>query len=120
MLQQSLPASLRLRRQADFDRVYRRRCSAADHLLVVYGCESGLLQPRLGLSVSKKVGGAVVRNRWKRLIREAFRLLGCQMPEGIDLVVIPRRGEEPTLEELRKSLPRLAKRVKRQLEAKEP
>lgn len=119
MLRQSLPASLRLRRQADFDRVYRRRCSAADHLLVVYGCESGLSHPRLGLSVSRKVGGAVVRNRWKRLIREAFRLSSGQMPEGVDLVVIPRRGVEPGLEEIRKSLPHLAKRVKRQLEAKE-
>ncbi len=116
MLQQSLPPELRLRRQADFERVYRRRCSVADGLIVIYGCKSGLSHPRIGVSVSRRVGNAVVRNRWKRLIREAFRLSRAQMPEGIDLVVIPRRDAEPALDQIRKSFSRLAKRVKRRLE----
>ena len=70
----------------------------------------------MGLSVSRKVGGAVVRNRWKRLLREAFRLTRPQLPAGIDLIVIPRAGTEPTLAALMESLVRLAGRLERKLE----
>lgn len=48
--------------------------------------------PRLGLTVSRKVGGAVVRNRVKRRVREWFRLSRAQLSAGVDLVVIARRG----------------------------
>lgn len=106
----------RLRRKADFDRVYRRRRSVGDELLVVYGCENDLPHPRLGLSVSRKVGGAVVRNRWKRLLREAFRLHRCELPSGVDLVVSPRPGGEPELQTITDSLRALARRVERRLE----
>ena len=107
-----------VRRGEDFRRAYTRRCSAADGVLVVYGCENDLPHPRLGLSVSRKVGGAVVRNRWKRLIREAFRLTREQLPQGVDLIVIPRRGITPELATLMESLPRLAGRVSRKLSQK--
>lgn len=107
---------LRLRRKADFDRVYRRRRSVGDELLVVYGCENDLPHPRLGLSVSRKVGGAVVRNRWKRLLREAFRLHRSEFPSGIDLVVSPRPGGKPELQTITDSLRALARRVERRLE----
>ena len=49
-------------------------------------------EPRLGLSVSAKVGGAVRRNRLKRLIRETFRLRRAELEEGLELVVYPRPG----------------------------
>jgi ribonuclease P protein component len=105
----------RIRRAGDFQRAYRRRVSVADQCLVVFGHPNSLPHPRVGLSVSRKVGGAVVRNRWKRLLREAFRLTRPQFPTGIDLIVIPRAGTEPTLAALMESLVRLAGRVKKKL-----
>jgi ribonuclease P protein component len=104
-----------LRRPADFRRVYDRRRSASDAWLIVYACENGLPHLRLGLSVSRKVGGAVQRNRLRRLYREAFRLTKHDMPVGLDLVVIPRKAEEPAFEELKRSLPRLVQQVARKL-----
>ena len=107
----------RIRSGADFQRAYRRRCTASDDLLLIYGSPNGLSHPRLGLSVSRKCGKAITRNRLKRLIREAFRLTRRQLPAGLDLVVIPRRPAEPELARLRRSLPRLAARVARKLDA---
>jgi ribonuclease P protein component len=105
----------RLRSSADFQRVFQRRRSAGDALLVVYGCENGLAHPRLGLSVSRKVGNAVTRNRWKRMLREAFRLQFSQLPAGVDLVIVPRPEAQPELQPLMSSLRQLAKRVANRL-----
>jgi ribonuclease P protein component len=101
----------RLKRPSDFRRVYDRRRSASDEWLLVYACENGLSHLRLGLSVSRKVGGAVRRNRLKRLYREAFRLSRSQMPVGLDLVLIPRSPGDCTLEEIKLSLVQLVNRV---------
>jgi ribonuclease P protein component len=104
-----------LRRPSDFRRVYERRRSASDPWIIVYARENGLTHLRLGLSVSRKVGGAVFRNRLRRLYREAFRLTRPQMSVGLDLVVIPRSSTEPTLETLKTSLPRLVGKLARTL-----
>jgi ribonuclease P protein component len=104
-----------LRRPSDFRRVYDRRRSVSDHLLIVYGCENGLPHLRLGLSVSRKVGQATHRNRLRRLYREAFRLTRQQMPGGLDLILIPRRPQEPALADLKQSLPRLVGQLARRL-----
>jgi ribonuclease P protein component len=104
-----------LRRPADFRRVYERRRSAADDWLLVYACENGLPHLRLGLSVSRKFGKAPQRNRLRRLYREAFRLTRSEMPGGLDIVLIPRTAEEPALDELKRSLPRLVKQLARKL-----
>ena len=114
-LSQQFPRALRLRRGAEFQRVYRRRCSAGDGRLVVHACENSGDHPRLGLSVSRKVGGAVVRNRWKRLLREAFRLSRGELPAGVDLVIVPKVGDPPRLDDLRRTLVQLAGRAARKL-----
>jgi ribonuclease P protein component len=104
-----------LRRPADFRRVYDRRRSVSDRWLIVYACENGLPYLRLGLSVSRKVGPAVVRNRLRRLYREAFRLTRHDMPTGLDLVLIPRSSKEPALAELKNGLPTLVRQIGQRL-----
>lgn len=109
-----------LRRPADFRRTYDRRRSVSDFWLIVYACENGLPHLRLGLSVSRKVGPATHRNRLRRLYREAFRLTRHEMPTGLDLVLIPRKPDEPTLEALKRSLPRLVRQVARKIAQDKP
>ena len=105
----------RLRRPDDFRRVFDYRRSASDGRLIVYACPNGLPHLRLGLSVSRKVGGATHRNRLRRLYREAFRLTRHEMPTGLDLVLIPRRPDVPPLEVLKRSLPRLVRQAARKV-----
>jgi ribonuclease P protein component len=84
----------RLSRSADFDRVYREGRSHASRHLVVYAfprSSSGEEdEPRLGVSVGRKVGGAVERNRMKRLLREAFWSAAGELPVGHDFVLVAR------------------------------
>jgi ribonuclease P protein component len=94
------PGRARLSRSADFDRVFRHGRSYANKELVLYvfprGEQAGAA--RLGLSVSRKVGGAVERNRVKRLLREAFALECDRLPEGTDAVVVARHEARPLVE----------------------
>jgi ribonuclease P protein component len=105
-----------LLRPSDFRRVFARRRSLSDDWLIVYACENDLPHLRIGLSVSRKVGPAVMRNRLRRLYREAFRLGRADMPGGLDLVIVPRGQQIPSLEQLKTSMPRLVKTLARRLE----
>jgi ribonuclease P protein component len=88
------PKRGRLSRSAEFERVYRQGRSHGNRHLVLYafprGEAAGEDEPRIGLSVSRKVGGAVDRNKVKRLLREAFAAESQRLPAGHDVVVVAR------------------------------
>lgn len=87
------PKRRRLSRSAEFERVYRQGRSKSNRYLVLYAfprADETREGPRLGLSVSRRVGGAVDRTRVKRVLREAFWTEAERLPEGSDYVVVAR------------------------------
>jgi ribonuclease P protein component len=115
------PKRGRLSRSADFERVYRQGRSVGNRFLVLYafpraGTTADAAGPRLGLSVSRKVGGAVDRNRVKRLLREAFASEAGRVPADHDVVLVARPeardlAEREGLEGVRGALGELVGRV---------
>ena len=112
---ESFPKKFRLRGQLEFDAVFQNNCYSADDVLVVQAKKNGLEYSRLGLSIGRKVGNAVQRNRWKRVIRECFRKQRRQLPSGLDIIVRPRKGAVCESASVARSLPRLLNRISRKL-----
>jgi ribonuclease P protein component len=108
---------MRILRPAEFSRVYDTRQSAGSGPLVLYAAvnRSAPTVVRVGLSVSRRIGSAVVRNRWKRRLREAFRAVQAQVPAGNDYVIVVRSGEAPRggagVREVESAITALAARV---------
>ena len=96
----------------DFKKVYNKKKSSANKNLIMYISENGLDTKRLGVSVSKKVGNSIVRHRLARLIREAFRLNTCHIPDGMDIVIVARSNlVNKDFNETEKSLLHLLKQM---------
>ena len=89
---ESFPRHVRIVRGSDFRIAYRDGLRLESERFVLFGRENGLDHPRIGITVSRKVGGAVVRNRVKRLFREIFRRSRSAISAPIDLVVNARRA----------------------------
>jgi len=114
----------RLSRSAEFDRVFRQGRSHANRVLVLYGFPRETNPPaqlRLGLSVSRRVGGAVERNHVKRLLREAFEHELARLPEGHDIVIVARPeakavAEREGLEGIRTALVELMDQLRSRVE----
>ena len=107
-----------LRRGADFARVYALRCTARSRHLTVFAAPNPEGELRVGFSVSRKHGNAVLRNRIKRLMREAFRLSRHELPAGLDLVLVPVEARDATLSDFRESLVRAVEKLAARIERK--
>ena len=81
-----------LKKNRDFQTVYKKGKSFGNRLLVMYVLKNELEKNRYGISVSKKVGNSVVRHRITRLLRESYRLHEEMFNSGLDIVVIARAG----------------------------
>ncbi len=97
---------------SDFTRILKKGSCAADGTLVLFavaGGDAGIT--RLGVTIPKRVGNAVRRNLWKRLIRESFRTQQEAIPIGYDLIIRPKKGAQPSWTEIQRSVPRLARKA---------
>ena len=79
-----------LRYQKDFDRIYQKGKSSGDRYVVVFYKANGLQYSRKAFLASKKVGGAVARNRARRLMKESFRKIEREIKPGMDIICIAR------------------------------
>ena len=104
------PHSESLKKNRDFQLIYKEGKSCANRYLVLYVRENGLAVNRLGVSVSKKVGNSVVRHRIIRLVRESYRLQEDMFNSGLDMVVIARKSaKDKTCQEIERALLHLGK-----------
>lgn len=99
-----------LKKNKDFQVVYRNGKSYANKYLVMYVMENGLERNRIGISASKKVGNSVVRHHLARLIRENYRLLEENFQCGYDIIIVVRvSAKEITFADMKGALIHLGK-----------
>ena len=107
-----------LKKNQDFQKVYRNGTSKGNRYLVMYVLKNQYMKNRLGISVSKKVGNSVVRHRLTRLIRESYRLNEEKFDRNLDIVVIARNSaKDRSYQEIESALMHLAGRMKIRREA---
>jgi len=100
-----------LKKNQDFQKVYRNGTSKGNRYLVMYVLKNQYMKNRLGISVSKKVGNSVVRHRVTRLIRESYRLNELLFKNSLDIVVIARpSAKEKSYQEIESALLHLARK----------
>ena len=98
-----------LKKNRDFQQVYKRGTSKANRYLVMYVLPNQHMMNRLGISVSKKVGNSVVRHRLTRLIRESYRLNEAEFENSLDIVLVARpQAKDRTYQEIESALMHLA------------
>ena len=107
----TFPKSHHMCKPAEFDVVYFARCAKRIGPLRIHGRPNELGHHRLGLSVGRRVGGAVKRVRLKRKLREAYRLLRHEFPGAYDFVVVAYAHDPLELEDYQRMLTTAAKRV---------
>jgi ribonuclease P protein component len=116
----TFPRSHRIGTRTGFARVYDARVRSSRGPLTVYALPNQLGHPRLGLSVGRRVGNAVRRNRIKRLLRDAFRLHQHELPAGYDFVVTVRPHEPLALGEYQRIMQALMLRLHSEWEKRPP
>jgi ribonuclease P protein component len=114
MTDNTFPRTARVTSGEDFTAIIRRGPYAADDVVVVnvrWNDGDGQALPRLGITIPKKTGPAVTRNRWKRWIREAFRTQRERCPRGVDIIIRPKRDAVGSFEAIQRSLPKTIARA---------
>ena len=89
---EEFPREVRIVRSSDYRTVYKAGKKIHSGRFVLFGQVNGIGYARLGITVSRKIGGAVVRNRIKRLFREIFRRSTGEIPNQLDIVVNAKSG----------------------------
>lgn len=86
----SFPKGARLRKHGQFQRVGHRHKRLVGKWIIIDSQQRNQPNIRLGITVTKKFGSAVIRNRFKRIVREAFRTCRQNLPQGVDMIIKPR------------------------------
>ncbi len=103
----------RLKKNEDFRRVYQKKRSMANKLLIIYILKNKYGYNRVGFTVSKKVGKSVIRNRVKRLLRESYRLNEEKILQGYDIIFIARNtASKASYKEIENAMMHLFRKMK--------
>ncbi len=103
-MEEGFPKRFRIKKRTEFKKIYEEGNKINGRFVIVHYLENELNHPRIGITVTRKVGRAVIRNRWKRLIREIFRKNKGHFPPK-DMVITVKRGMKlPTYRELEEDI----------------